>query len=81
MVIFDSLNGSQVYWASGIPDNKAGDLQMVQAWKDLGFVISDGTDNNKQFYQIERNSDALGATVQPGNLILGQSTTRGKKTN
>jgi hypothetical protein len=79
IVVFDKLNGSQVYWASGIPDNNAGDLQMVQAWKDLGFVISDGTDNNKQFYQIERNSDALGATVQPGNLILGQSTTRAKK--
>lgn len=79
IVVNETLNGSQVYWASGIPDNNAGDLQMVQAWKDLGFLIASGEDNDRQFYQIERNNDALGAPVQPGNRILDQNTTRSKK--
>ncbi|WP_205728594.1 LodA/GoxA family CTQ-dependent oxidase, partial [Flavobacterium sp. J27] len=78
MVVFESLNGPQVYWASGIPDNNAGDLQMVQAWKDLGFIVSSGEGNNKQFYQVERNNEALGEPVQPGNRILGLDDTRSK---
>lgn len=78
MVVFESLNGPQVYWASGIPDNNAGDLQMVEAWKDLGFIVSSGEGNNKQFYQVERNNEALGEPVQPGNRILGLGDTRSK---
>ncbi len=37
-VVLASVQGPQVYWASGIPDNNAGDLEMVTAWKDLGFI-------------------------------------------
>jgi len=74
MVVSESLNGSQVYWASGIPNNKAGDLQMVEAWKDLGFIIADDGDSvNRTFYQVERNNDALGDPVKPGDRVLGQS--------
>jgi hypothetical protein len=78
MVVFTSSNGPQVYWASGIPDNNAGDLQMVQAWKDLGFLMKNGPAGDNGYYQVERNDDALGPPVQPGSLILGQSTTRKK---
>lgn len=72
-------NGSLVYWASGIPDNNAGDLQMVQAWKDLGFLIADGEGITRQFYQIERNNEALGEPVKPGDRILGHSVNESRK--
>ncbi len=78
MVVMEK-SGTQVYWASGLPDNNAGDLQMVQAWKDLGFIIADDSGASRTFYQVERNNEALGDPVQPGNLILGQSTTRSNK--
>ena len=77
IVVFDA-SGSQVYWASGIPDNNAGDLQMVQAWKDLGFLIASGEGNTRSFAQIERNDEALGAPVKPGDRIAGQNTSRSK---
>lgn len=59
----------QAYWASGIPANHAGDLQMVDAWKDLGFIKQEGD----QFFQVERNNQALGAPIPPGQDLLGQS--------
>lgn len=64
----------QAYWASGIPPNKAGDLQMVDAWKDLGFIKRMDDDVHQGFFQIERNNQALGAPVTPGDRELGQST-------
>jgi len=70
MIVFSGPKGSQVFWASGIPDNNAGDLQMVQAWKDLGFIIKDTTADNL-YYQIERNNDALGPPVKPGSDHTG----------
>ncbi|WP_027394892.1 LodA/GoxA family CTQ-dependent oxidase [Aquimarina latercula] len=81
IVVPESLNGSQVYWASGIPNNNAGDLQMVQAWKDLGFLITEGTGITRQFYQIERNNEALGEPVKPGDRVLGQSFGESNKEN
>jgi hypothetical protein len=36
--------GGQVYWAQGIPQSKVGDLMMVTAWSELGFII-----NNPQY--------------------------------
>jgi len=72
-------NASQVYWASGIPANKAGDLQMVEAWKDLGFLAKDPADGG--FYQQERNDEALGSDVSPGDRILGQSVGKSSKDN
>ncbi|MCP9769889.1 hypothetical protein EGI22_18445 [Lacihabitans sp. LS3-19] len=78
IVVSNSANDPQVYWASGIPDNNAGDLQMVQAWKDLGFLIKNGPVGDNGFYQIERNNDALGDPVKPGDLSLGQEITRTK---
>ena len=64
-------NPQQVYWASGIPPNNAGDLQMVNAWKDLGFLTRTAQNG---YVQNERNNVALGQSVKPGNLTLGQST-------
>jgi L-lysine epsilon oxidase C-terminal domain len=81
IVVQAAKDGAQVYWASGIPDNKAGDLQMVQAWKDLGFIIADGTGLNRQYYQQERNDAALGAPVKPGSGTLGQSQGQSNKQN
>lgn len=72
MVVFNSPNGPQVYWASGIPGNNAGDLQMVEAWKDLGFLIAQGEGIQRIFYQQERNNETLGDPVEPGNRILGE---------
>ncbi len=62
----------QVYWTSGIPANKAGDLQMVQAWKDLPFMMAQTNDGVRGFYPVERNDAALGPWVAPGQRILGQ---------
>ena len=46
---------NNVPWSQGIPQTNAGDLKMVTAWKDLGFIIntSDG------FVQVERNDQNL----------------------
>ena len=81
IVVVDGNTGSQVYWSSGIPFNNAGDLQMVQAWKDLGFIIKDGEGITRTFHQIERNNDVLGDPVAPGNRILGQSMGASSKQN
>ncbi|WP_459212117.1 LodA/GoxA family CTQ-dependent oxidase [Aquimarina rhabdastrellae] len=73
IVVFESPQGPQVYWASGIPGNNAGDLQMVQAWKDLGFLTTQGSGNDRVFYQVERNNEALGEPEQPGDRIKGHT--------
>lgn len=67
-----ALSISQVYWASGLADNHSGDLQMVEEWKNLGFVKYE--DYAQSFCQVERNNDALGQPVAPGDRLLGQST-------
>ncbi|WP_196138413.1 LodA/GoxA family CTQ-dependent oxidase [Aliikangiella sp. G2MR2-5] len=74
IVVYDKSMSSQVYWASGIPPNLSGDLQMVEAWKDLGFLASSGTGITRSFYQVERNNSALGEPVKPGDRQLGQVT-------
>ena len=68
-------DSQQVFWASGVPDNNAGDLQMVEAWKDLGFLVQpvDPSSGLPAFYQIERNDDALGKPVPSGQRTLGRS--------
>ena len=53
-----SANG-QVPWAQGIPQTHAGDLKMVTVWKDLGFIMNEGTDDNPNFVQVERNDQNL----------------------
>ena len=65
---------SQVYWASGIPPNMSGDLQMVQVWNNLGFLAAEGEGITQSFYQTERNNQALGAPIKPGDRRLGQVT-------
>lgn len=77
-IVVNTAQGSQVYWASGIPDNKAGDLQMVDAWNDLGFLITpkDPSSQLPGFYQVERNDAALGPPVAPGKRTLGRSKRR-----
>lgn len=70
-VVFDASQ-TQVYWASGIPNNYAGDLQMVQAWNDLGFLLMQGDGITREFIQQERNNEALGESVQPGDSSWGQ---------
>jgi hypothetical protein len=49
----------QVPWSLGIPQTNAGDLKMVTAWKDLGFILNTGTDDNPNFVQVERNDQNL----------------------
>lgn len=81
IVVTQSIAGGQVYWASGISPNNAGDLQMVEAWKDLGFIkqgtLQQSPDNpfgsTEGFYQVERNDAALGPPVPPGKRELGQT--------
>lgn len=46
-------------WSQGIPQTPAGDLKMVTAWKDLGFVLNTQTDDNPTFVQVERNEQNL----------------------
>jgi hypothetical protein len=51
------VNGTA--WSLGIPQTNAGDLKMVTAWKELGFVIQQGTGANTSFVQVERNDDKI----------------------
>lgn len=46
-------------WSAGIPGSNAGDLKMVSAWKDLGFVLNTGTEDQPNFVEVERNSANL----------------------
>ena len=71
-IVIPTKKHGQVYFASGIPANKAGDLQMVQAWKDLPFMLIHGTGVNRTFLPQERNEAALGPWVNPGERVLGQ---------
>jgi len=61
MEVFQIINGNetQVAWSQGIPQTNAGDLKMVTAWKDLGFILNEGTDDNPNFVQVERNDENL----------------------
>ena len=72
VVIPQEYNGPQVYWASGLPANTAGDLQMVQAWKNLPFMTAQVNNGVRGYYPLERNDAALGPWVKPGDRILGQ---------
>ncbi len=50
-----------VQWTRGIPADPAGDLKMVSAWKDLGFIINVSKSGSPPNYvQVDRNDAALG---------------------
>jgi hypothetical protein len=49
------VNLGQMNWSQGIPNNRAGDLKMVTAWKELGFILNVPQDGNPNFIQVERN--------------------------
>lgn len=55
--------GGQAPWSQGIPQTNAGDLKMVTAWKDLGFLNlnPDYTPTNgaPQYVQVERNDENI----------------------
>lgn len=57
-----TANG-QAAWAQGIPQTHAGDLKMVTAWKDLGFIKDNPdwtpTNGEPQYIQVERNDQNL----------------------
>jgi len=50
-------DSSQASWSRNIPQNNAGDLQMVTAWKLQGFILRNtSTDpDDPQFIEVERN--------------------------
>jgi hypothetical protein len=53
-------------WSRGIPSEKNGDLKMVTAWKDLGFVVRKETENfGPQYVEVEHNTEALGGPASP----------------
>ncbi|WP_292989522.1 LodA/GoxA family CTQ-dependent oxidase [Nitrosomonas sp.] len=70
-MVIQKAGGGQYYWASGIPDNYAGGVQMVSDWINLGFIKFDPNDGNPGYYQVERNDKALGPQLQPGQRTLG----------
>ncbi|MGH8477427.1 MAG: LodA/GoxA family CTQ-dependent oxidase [Methylococcales bacterium] len=74
--------GRQVYWASGLSDNNAGDLQMVSQWNNLGFIkyqtVTIDGQSGSGYFQTERNDNAVGPPVRPGKRVLGQNN-RSKK--
>ena len=63
MEVFLTPDGPQASWSQGIPNNHAGDLKMVTAWKELGFIKnnSDWTPTNlqAQYIQVERNDPTI----------------------
>jgi hypothetical protein len=58
-----NAQGAQVPWSQGIPQTNAGDLKMVTAWKDLGFLNANPnytpTNGQPQYIQVERNEDEI----------------------
>ena len=60
MEVVAVINGhaKQVSWSQGIPNNNAGDLKMVTAWKELGFISDIGTDSGN-YIQQERNDSNI----------------------
>ncbi|MEM7130271.1 MAG: LodA/GoxA family CTQ-dependent oxidase [Chloroflexota bacterium] len=69
-IVVMGTDGSQYYWASGIPENNVGGLRMVTAWKDLGFLFGSAEDG---YYLQEYNEAALGPLVKPGHRRLGNT--------
>jgi hypothetical protein len=55
--------GPPVSWSQGIPNNNAGDLKMVTAWKELGFIRDNPawtpTNGEPQYVQGERNDQNI----------------------
>jgi hypothetical protein len=58
-----TAQGGQTPWSQGIPQTNAGDLKMVTAWKDLGFLNANPnytpTNGAPQYIQVERNDDEI----------------------
>lgn len=58
-----TAQGGQAPWSQGIPQTNAGDLKMVTAWKDLGFIGPNPdytpTNGNPQYIQVERNDGQI----------------------
>jgi hypothetical protein len=44
--------GNQVFWSQGIPQSKTGDLRMVTAWSELGFVINQSPEGQPPSYAL-----------------------------
>jgi hypothetical protein len=63
MEVFINSNGDQGAWSQGIPQTHAGDLKMVTAWKELGFIGPNPTytptNQQPQYIQVERNDDQI----------------------
>lgn len=62
-------NYEQVDWARGIPQTNAGDLKMVSAWRDLGFLVgnSDAAKANgaPAFYEVQERQQPSAGTQAP----------------
>jgi hypothetical protein len=58
--------GEQVPWTRTLPQNNAGDFEMVTAWATLGFIRNLGSDDNPQFVETERNDGSDNLTPTPG---------------
>jgi hypothetical protein len=58
-----TAQGGQTPWSQGIPQTNAGDLKMVTAWKDLGFIGQNPeytpTNGKPQYIQVERNDENI----------------------
>jgi hypothetical protein len=58
-----TAQGGQTPWSQGIPQTNAGDLKMVTAWKELGFLNLNPnytpTNGAPQYIQVERNDDQI----------------------
>jgi hypothetical protein len=63
MQVFIDKHGAQAAWSQGIPQTNAGDLKMVTAWKELGFLHYNPDypqDKSQPMYiQAERNDDQI----------------------
>ena len=63
MELFLNAHGQQGAWSQGLPQTNAGDLKMVTAWKELGFLNANPTytptNGQPQYIQVERNDDEI----------------------
>lgn len=60
------IAGDQVPWTRTLPQNSAGDLDMVTTWTTLGFIRNLGTDDNPLFVETERNDGSDKLPLVPG---------------
>lgn len=55
-------DGRQIEWAAYVPQTYEGDLMMVSAWKEFGFLVRNPANSYPAYYEVERNPEWISET-------------------